>query len=60
MTGPIPIRWAPGTRPTEAPIHRVYVRSLIGGPYLLSDQQHTVLHHEGEPHRHASPREGAR
>lgn len=49
---PFPIRWAFGVRPGDDKIVRVMIDSLSRGPYLLSEEQHSVLHEEGEGHTH--------
>ncbi len=51
---PFPIRYMPGVRPTGDRIYHVNIDYLRGGPYLLNEEQHRVLHEERHGHQHVS------
>lgn len=53
---PYPVRWAEGTHPLGIREFYVNVEGMTGGPYLVSEGDHEILHHLGRKHEHVQTR----
>lgn len=49
---PYPVHWKPGTHPLGIKEFWVNIEGMAGGPYLLSEGDHDILHNLNKEHTH--------
>lgn len=54
---PYPVHWAEGTHPLGIREVYVNVEGMNGGPYLMSEGDHQILHNLGRKHEHVQTRQ---
>jgi hypothetical protein len=53
---PFQINWQPGVHPLGERTFYANIEGLPGGPYLLNETDHQILHNVGRKHTHVSER----